>query len=176
MVKVFERLISIIISFFYKLIYYGSVKYDYLYSVLPSRVIIKSGSFIVGKKTTFRNNCSVNINGGELIIGSNVFVNRGVSINCKKAISIGNRCMIAENVLFYDHDHVVENGRTSRNEFVVDGIKLGEGVWIGCGVIVLKGVSIGDNAIISAGSVVTKDVPANTTLIQKRDSLILKHS
>ena len=36
---------------------------------------------------------------------------------------------------------------------------IGDGVWIGTSVIVLKGVKIGKGAVVAAGSVVTKDVP-----------------
>lgn len=37
---------------------------------------------------------------------------------------------------------------------------IGNDVWVGARVIVMRGVSIGDGAIIGAGSIVTKDVPA----------------
>lgn len=37
---------------------------------------------------------------------------------------------------------------------------IGNDVWIGSGVIVLRGVRIGDGAVIAAGSVVTRDVAA----------------
>jgi acetyltransferase-like isoleucine patch superfamily enzyme len=36
---------------------------------------------------------------------------------------------------------------------------IGDRVWLGANVTVLKGVSIGDDAIIGAGSVVTKNIP-----------------
>jgi len=39
-------------------------------------------------------------------------------------------------------------------------IVIGDGAWLGGGVIVLPGVSIGADAVIGAGSVVTRDVPA----------------
>ena len=43
-------------------------------------------------------------------------------------------------------------------------VKIGNHVWIGSKVIILKCVTIGENSIIAAGSVVTKDVPPNVTV------------
>lgn len=44
------------------------------------------------------------------------------------------------------------------NRFSVECI-IGNDVWIGAGVNVLRGITIGDGAVIGAGTVVTKDVP-----------------
>ena len=41
-------------------------------------------------------------------------------------------------------------------------IRIGDGVWIGGGAIILPGVTIGDGCVIGAGSVVTRDVSPNT--------------
>jgi len=41
-------------------------------------------------------------------------------------------------------------------------ITIGNRVWTGQGVLILKGVTIGDDVIISAGSVVATDLPART--------------
>jgi maltose O-acetyltransferase len=38
-------------------------------------------------------------------------------------------------------------------------ITIGDGAWIGGGVIVCPGVSIGEQAVVGAGSVVTRDIP-----------------
>lgn len=40
-------------------------------------------------------------------------------------------------------------------------IKIGNHVWIGLNVTILKGVTIGDGAMIAAGALVNRDVPAN---------------
>ncbi len=40
-------------------------------------------------------------------------------------------------------------------------VKIGNNVWLGSEVTILKGVTIGDNAVIGAKSLVTKNIPAN---------------
>ena len=50
-------------------------------------------------------------------------------------------------------------------------VHIGDNVWLGANVVVLKGVTIGNNAVIAANSVVCKDVPANTLFHEKRDQV-----
>jgi|GEM_PF-6224010 len=51
-------------------------------------------------------------------------------------------------------------------EFIVSDdpqpIVIGDGAWLGAGVIVLPGRRIGRGAVVGAGSVVTKDIPPDT--------------
>ena len=44
-------------------------------------------------------------------------------------------------------------------------VTIGDNVYFGADVIVLKGVTIGNNCIIGAGSVVTKDIPSNSVAV-----------
>lgn len=44
-------------------------------------------------------------------------------------------------------------------------ITIGNGCWLGGGVIVLPGVTIGEGCMIGAGSVVTKDIPENSLAV-----------
>lgn len=46
----------------------------------------------------------------------------------------------------------------------VKPVNIGNDVWIGNNVIILKGVCVGDRAIVGAGSIVTKDVPADSVV------------
>lgn len=70
-----------------------------------------------------------------------------------------------------ERDAVIEIGsRTTTSNNIsliaVDSIRIGEGcqigdnVWLGSRVLVLKGVHIGNDSVIAAGSVVTKSIPA----------------
>lgn len=67
--------------------------------------------------------------------------------------------VISENVTIRDSDNHILNDNTDK---ITQPIIIGNHVWIGMNVTILKGVSIGDGAVIAAGSLVAKDVPPNT--------------
>lgn len=70
----------------------------------------------------------------------------------------------------YDFDHgMAQDGLMYRDQpTVTSPVRIGDNVWLGANVVVLKGVTIGDNAVIAANSVVTKDVPANALYYEQR--------
>lgn len=108
------------------------------------------------------NYSSVAAKHGSLNIGRNVFIGVSAQIVCRHSITIGDDTLIAEHVTIRDHDHVFDAELpTAQAGFVAEPIVIGNNVWLGAKVSVLKGVTIGDNAVIAANSVVTKDVPAN---------------
>lgn len=61
------------------------------------------------------------------------------------------------NTLINDTDWHSDDWRTGPPAKVV----IGNNVWLGSGVVVLKGVEIGKNSLIGAGSIVTKSIPPN---------------
>lgn len=94
----------------------------------------------------------------KLRLGSGFF-NSNIKIRCHEKIEIGENVAISHDVTIMDSD--AHKGLWEGYE-KTKPIKIGNHVWIGTRVTILKGVTIGDNAIIAAGSVVTKDVPNNT--------------
>lgn len=104
------------------------------------------------------------VGSGHISIGDNVSLN-GVAITSMNKISIGNSTIIAPNVLITDTDFHLSSLREDRNKLCNanqdHAIEIGENVWVGASVMILKGVSIGDNSVISAGSIVSKDIPSN---------------
>ncbi len=101
--------------------------------------------------------------GGTIEIGDGVFLNSGVSISAHQLVKIGNGCQIGNYTLLMDNDyHRVGNLHEAG---VSKPIILGNDVWLGAHVIVLKGVTIGDGAVIGAGSVVTRDIPPRAVAV-----------
>lgn len=100
--------------------------------------------------------------GPSIIIGDHVFIGTGCEFNIRKKITVGEDSLIASGCRFIDHDHGTKAGGLMRKQHGAEKeIKVGNNVWLGCNVTLLKGVEIGDGAIVAAGAVVTKSILAN---------------
>lgn len=98
----------------------------------------------------------------RILIGENTYINRQTFFDASLHISVGKNVMIGPFCYITDHDHGTDAGELIANQALVEAaVKIGDNVWIGAGVKILKGVEIGDNAILAAGSVVTRDVPSD---------------
>lgn len=102
-------------------------------------------------------------NGAKLTLGSG-FINAGAQIRCGNSIEIGNDVCLGRNFFVQDSDFHSIYDKEGNEKCNSAPVVIGNHVWIGANVTVLKGVTIGDNAVIGAGSVITKDVPANTAV------------
>lgn len=107
----------------------------------------------------------INVNAGaELVLGSG-YMNHDCVIDCFSSIRIGQNVVISERVVIRDSDnHFItwRGGNCNEDKPMSAPIVIGDHVWIGMNVIVLKGVTIGEGVVVSAGSVVTKDVPPHS--------------
>ena len=121
----------------------------------------------LGNKVKFYSQVNLTVGKkGTLSIGENTTINKYTSIVALERISIGENCLIGENVKIYDNNHkvdIIDNKRVpNHKEFQTKEILIGNNVWIASNVTILKGVTIGDNSIIGAGCLIYKDVSANT--------------
>lgn len=97
--------------------------------------------------------------GSEVKIGKNFSVNSMVVMNYEPniKISIGDDCMFSTSVYLRSHDgHTIYNEETREVLNYPEDIKIGNHVWFGNGVRVLKGADIPDNTVVGIGSIVTK--------------------
>lgn len=100
--------------------------------------------------------------GPSIVINDNIFIGSGCEFNIRAGITVGTDTLIASGCRFVDHDHGIEIGTPMRTQHGPEqAIVIGEDVWIGCNVVVLKGVEISAGAIVAAGAVVTKSISSN---------------
>ncbi|MBP3710281.1 MAG: acyltransferase [Treponema sp.] len=99
------------------------------------------------------------VNGHNAInIGEKLSLGNEVTFICQEGteINIGSGCQIANNVTIRtsdSHSILDADGKRINN---AESIRIGNNVWIGQNVIVLKGTQIADNSVIGCMSVCTK--------------------
>lgn len=98
----------------------------------------------------------------EIVIGSHNSFSNNISIISTRKVTIGNDCLIGDQVFIADSDfHAIDPNLRKRSAGPSDPVRIGNNVWLGSRVVVLKGVSIGDNSVIGAMSLVKDSIPAN---------------
>jgi len=96
-------------------------------------------------------------------IGDGNWISNNVVALANERISIGNGCQIGDLVCIYDCDfHEVDPQTRIRSPGVTSPVRVGNNVWLGSRVMVLKGVTIGDNSVVAAMSVVVHSIPPDS--------------
>lgn len=144
---------------------YFSTRHGDLTIIENNNTFIQLGEYstaIFKDKSQIGNGCHLILGkNAKFSIGKNSFIAVNSRITCAKEISIGDNTAISWNVQILDTDvhNVIINGE---KRIETKSVQIGNDVWIGTNVIILKGVTIGDGAIIAAGTVINKDVPPNS--------------
>ncbi|NBB31619.1 acyltransferase [Cellulophaga sp. BC115SP] len=146
---------------------------------LGNRLIFKgcelrdSNIVVHGKNNVISISTNVKLRSSNIIIrGSNCKVEIGefttfggvriINVGVGNSVTIGNRCLLSDKIEIWASDthSIYDKNRVWVNP--ERPISIGNDVWIGSGVTILKGVTVFDGAIIGMGSVVTKDVENNS--------------
>lgn len=98
---------------------------------------------------------------GEIVIGNNVTVNEDCFIVGKGGLVFGNDIMIGAGckIVTTTHNAVTRDKPMREQGLSFEKITIGNDVWFGFNVIVLKGCNIGNGVILAAGCILaTKQV------------------
>lgn len=125
----------------------------------------------VGDRSTVSAKVLFDRSDATLVIGDRTFIGNSTIVIARR-VEIGDDVLIAWGCTIVDHDsHSIrfsermhdatewQAGRKDWTDVAVVPVTIGNRVWIGLNVIILKGVAIGEGAVVAAGSVVTHDVP-----------------
>ena len=114
-------------------------------------------------------------------VGPGVFIGRNSILSCKNGdiilqdganigfnceIFSGARVQVGKKVMLAAYTYLIGGGHESDSTAVAPleqartarGITVGDGSWLGAGVLVLDGVTLGEQSIVGAGAVVTRSV------------------
>ncbi|MDE6697157.1 MAG: acyltransferase [Muribaculaceae bacterium] len=119
--------------------------------------VSRNSEIVIKDRIAFGNGFKLSMNGGRLLIGSNLIITGNSTIICCKRIEFGDNDLISWDVLIMDTDfHKIYSDGCLTNTNKKITIK--DNVWIGCRNTILKGSVIPEGSVIAAGSILTQEL------------------
>jgi acetyltransferase-like isoleucine patch superfamily enzyme len=118
------------------------------------------GRLVLGRWVHIGDGTSLRCHEGTLAIGDKVVFGRGNVVNAYLDISIGDTTIVADMVYVTDFDHVFADAeRPIKDQGLVKApVSIGDDVWLGTKVTVVRGTTVGNGCVIAANAVVTRDL------------------
>lgn len=172
------NLISVIFSLIkfsvMKIIYGKYFKYYYVERISPNVVVDigRRSHMHLGKRVRIHSGTRLTVaDQGRLQLGDDCRINNNCRVACRYNIKIDDGVEFGPGVLVYDHDHDFRIvGGIKENEFKKSEVYIGKNCWIGANTIILRGTRLGENCVVAAGSVIKGEYPANSLIVQKRET------
>ncbi len=132
------------------------------------RSVILEGAHAMHIGTNVRINHAVHIacgTKGMFSIGDNSHIGRQSVVAAGGGVEIGRNCAISSHVSIFSVSNAPDGlSDVEERPRVQMPVRIGDGVFIGAGAVILPGVTIGPKAVIGAGAVVLRDVEAGAMI------------
>ena len=169
-------LFSLLKFSFIKIFHFLEFRFTLLNLFSPfTEVDLDKGAFLILKKSVkAKSGVKIKVRKGARVeIGEKTSFNHGCMIVSHNNIIIGNDVQFGPNVFLYDHDHDFRKKDGLKNlEYKSAPIIIGNNVWVGANVVILRGTTIGDNCVIGAGAVIKGAYSSNSIIVQKREEVV----
>lgn len=176
--RLFNNLVSVVFTFvkfcLMKLFLGSSFSFHPIERFSPNVVTeFNRGSHVkIGRMVRVHSGCKIKARrGATLTLEEGAKLNYNCILACHESITIGAGTVFGPSVYVYDHDHDYHHA-LREDRYLSAPVVIGKGCWIGADTVILRGSTIGDNCVIGAGCVIKGDIPANTVVVQKRETVL----
>lgn len=135
-------------------------------------VIHKNSKFVFKGKASISRGILIR-SSGCISFGNNFYCNSNLSLICDKNITFGDDCLLGWNIHIRDCDghSIYQNGERINQS---DEVIIGNHVWVGQDVKILKGAKIPDGCVVAMNSCVTKKFEDLDTVIGGYPAKVIK--
>lgn len=123
--------------------------------------IHQGGRIQIGKGVRVAKGCVISVLPGAVLeLKDGCIFGKGTFLYCASRIEVGRETRVAHYCSIIDHDYDISSAGSHFDKPKVSApIVVGDNVWMGAYVLILKGVTIGDRSVIGAQTMVNKSVP-----------------
>ena len=114
----------------------------------------------IGESSIICDYVHISTHKGHIKIGNHTAINHFCEIQGTGGLEIGDNVAISPHVSIFpfSHNFQQKNILISKQGKSMEGIKIGNDVWIGANCVILDGVTIGNGVVLGAGTIVNKDI------------------
>ena len=144
----------------------NTVKIEYPTLFTNSSIIIDSDNadIYISKTQYYMSNFSVHsrLHGGHKLFIDEDFYCNGANILLREenaSVTIGKDCMFSSGIMIWTSDgHAIFDNTTKEllNDAPQNGVEIGNHVWVGYNVNILKNSKISDNSVVALGGIISK--------------------
>jgi len=124
------------------------------------------GRMVIGPYVHFGEGARIRAHEGTLRIGAKSVIGIRNTINTYLDISIGRACLLGDDVYVCDFDHRTEDLTVPIKDqgIIKTPVRIGDDVWIGTKVTVLRGADVGAGSVVAANAVARGVYPPRSVI------------